>query len=177
MEDLFGTHNLGGIRTSKMALTGEEIANLKDIFKEYDLDGNGWITASELPKLLQALGQNPCAAERMRIMKKFDENRDGHLDFGEFVLFWSTYEGKKKPEEVDEELKAAFNFFDKDNNGTIDKFELSKVLTSVGRPEDRMKPAEVDELFREADTDGNGKIEYNEFLYILSGKHLTVYKP
>lgn len=48
--------------------------------------------------------------------------------------------------------------FDKDGNGTIDIKELRKVLTSIG---EKLSDEEVDTLFREADKNKDGKIQYN----------------
>lgn len=63
----------------------------------------------------------------------------------------------KNAESSEKELQASFKVFDKDNNGTIDKNELKKVLTSLG---EKLKDSEVDEMFKAADVNSDGKIQY-----------------
>ena len=59
--------------------------------------------------------------------------------------------------DTQKELENSFKMFDKDSNGTIDKKELKKVLTSLG---EKMKDSEVDEMFAAADVNSDGKIQY-----------------
>jgi len=60
----------------------------------------------------------------------------------------------------EEELKEAFNVFDKDGNGFISASELRHVMTNLG---EKLTDKEIDEMIREADVDGDGQISYEEF--------------
>lgn len=68
-------------------------------------------------------------------------------------------------EEQIQEFKEAFTLFDKDNNGTISKQELSTVMRSLG-----LSPSEqeVTDLMNEIDVNGNKSIEFSEFLTLMS---------
>ena len=65
------------------------------------------------------------------------------------------------PQDVDseQELKEAFKVFDKDGSGFISAAELRHVMTNLG---EKLTDAEVDEMIREADIDGDGQICYDE---------------
>ncbi|ETV68720.1 hypothetical protein H257_15315 [Aphanomyces astaci] len=66
-------------------------------------------------------------------------------------------------EEIDA-CRDSFVHFDKDGSGTIDKYELAKVLEAMGQ-----KPSE-EELFQmisEVDDDHSGEIEFPEFLRVI----------
>ena len=52
--------------------------------------------------------------------------------------------------------KEAFKVFDRDNNGFISAAELRHVMTSIG---EKLTDDEVDEMIREADQDGDGRID------------------
>jgi calmodulin len=50
--------------------------------------------------------------------------------------------------------------FDRDNNGFISAAELRHVMTSIG---EKLTDEEVDEMIREADQDGDGRIDCTYF--------------
>ncbi len=53
-------------------------------------------------------------------------------------------------------LTVAAQVFDRDNNGFISAAELRHVMTSIG---EKLTDDEVDEMIREADQDGDGRID------------------
>ena len=63
---------------------------------------------------------------------------------------------KMKDTDSEEEIREAFKVFDRDNNGFISAAELRHVMTSIG---EKLTDDEVDEMIREADTDGDGRID------------------
>lgn len=70
-------------------------------------------------------------------------------------------------EEQVSEFKEAFKLFDKDLDGKITSNELGIVMRSLGqRPTDQ----ELKNMVTIVDQDGNGTIEFNEFLNLMSHK-------
>ncbi|KAJ3737291.1 calmodulin [Lentinula guzmanii] len=70
-------------------------------------------------------------------------------------------------EEQVNEFKEAFSLFDKDGDGTITTLELGTVMRSLGQnPTD----AELQDMINEVDVDGNGTIDFNEFLAMMEKK-------
>ena len=72
-----------------------------------------------------------------------------------------------KDTDSEEELKEAFRVFDKDQNGFISASELRHVMTNLG---EKLTDEEVDEMIREADVDGDGQINYEEFVKVMMAK-------
>ncbi|CAM0949060.1 unnamed protein product [Alopecurus aequalis] len=63
------------------------------------------------------------------------------------------------------EFREAFAFFDNDGDGRISAEELSTVVRSLGQsPTDE----ELRDMVRDVDADGNGTIEFSEFLALMS---------
>ena len=68
---------------------------------------------------------------------------------------------KMKDTDSEEEIREAFRVFDKDGNGFISAAELRHVMTNLG---EKLTDEEVDEMIREADIDGDGQVNYKEFV-------------
>ncbi|KAJ2811529.1 hypothetical protein H4S07_002005, partial [Coemansia furcata] len=54
-------------------------------FKTFDENGDGFITKSELRKALDKFGMKPSDEDINEMMANADTNKDGHIDFKEFV--------------------------------------------------------------------------------------------
>ena len=103
----------------------------------------------------------------MRARKKFDKldaDGNGTIDFPEFLSLMAR---KMKDTDTEEELIEAFKVFDRDGNGLISAAELRHVMTNLG---EKLTDEEVDEMIREADLDGDGHINYEEFVRMMMAK-------
>ncbi|XP_058429290.1 calmodulin-2 isoform X1 [Marmota monax] len=70
-------------------------------------------------------------------------------------------------EEQIAEFKEAFSLFDKDGDGTITTKELGTVMRSLGQ---NPTEAELQDMINEVDADGNGTIDFPEFLTMMARK-------
>lgn len=61
-------------------------------------------------------------------------------------------------------VREQFDHYDGDKSGSISAKELRKIFTSLGEP---VSLASVKEMIREVDANGNGEVEFDEFLDIL----------
>lgn len=75
------------------------------------------------------------------------------------IEFLTMMARKMKDTDSEEEIREAFKVFDRDNNGFISAAELRHVMTSIG---EKLTDDEVDEMIREADQDGDGRIDCTE---------------
>eukprot|EP00949_MAST-11_sp_MAST-11-sp1_P004691 g4691.t1 len=74
-----------------------------------------------------------------------------------------------KDTDSEEEIMEAFKVFDKDGNGFISAAELRHIMTNLG---EKLTDEEVDEMIREADIDGDGQINYEEFVKMMMSKSI-----
>merc|ERR1739840_77486 len=70
-------------------------------------------------------------------------------------------------EEQIAEFKEAFSLFDKDGDGTITTKELGTVMRSLGQ---NPKEEELTDMINEIDEDGNGTVDFEEFLVMMAKK-------
>merc|ERR1711918_294243 len=70
-------------------------------------------------------------------------------------------------EEQMEEIREAFGLFDADASGMIDVRELKAAMRALGF---EVKNEELKKIVSDVDNDGNGTIEFAEFLEMMTGK-------
>ncbi|KAJ2455323.1 Calcineurin subunit B [Coemansia sp. RSA 2336] len=138
--------------------TAEEIQRLYKRFSKLDKDKSGTIDKDEFLSIPQ-LANNPLSA---RLIDIFDTDGGGDVDFKEFITGLSTFSSKGDKEE---KLRFAFKIYDMDRDGFISNGELFLVLKMmVGN---NLTPAQlqqiVDKTIREADKNGDGMIDFDEF--------------
>ncbi|MCS4558901.1 EF-hand domain-containing protein, partial [Shewanella sp. C32] len=61
------------------------MAELEQVFRRYDANGDGKISAEELASVLRALGAPLGPGEVRRMMDEMDSDRDGFVDLSEFA--------------------------------------------------------------------------------------------
>ncbi|XP_064623000.1 calmodulin-A-like [Lineus longissimus] len=142
----------------------EQIAEYREAFNFFDKDGNGHITCSELGTVMRSLGQNPTKEDLRKIISEVDVNGSTTIEFDEFCHMMNKQ--KLKCPHPGEDLKMAFKVFDKDGNGFISFEELKHVMTQLG---EKLTDEEVQEMIREADIDGDGRIDITEFVEMING--------
>ncbi|KAK1311058.1 Calmodulin-2 [Acorus calamus] len=119
----------------------------------------GSITLEELATVIRSLGQNPTEKELHDMIGEVDINGNGTIEFAEFLNLMANK--MKETDDTEEELKEAFKVFDRDQNGYISAAELRNVMINLG---EKLTDEEVDQMIREADMDGDGQVNYEEFV-------------
>lgn len=145
-------------------LTEEQIAEFKEAFQIFDKDGDGLITTKELGTVMRSLGQNLSEEELKTMIEEVDTDKSGTIDFQEFLglMAW-----KMKETDIEEELVEAFKVFDRDGNGLISAHELRFVMSTSG---EQLTEEDIEEMIREADENGDGYIDYEEFVRMMMSK-------
>ena len=113
---------------------------------------------------MKNLGQTPSEAELQDMINEVDIDGNGTIDFKEFLGLMAR---KMRDADTEEELIEAFKVFDRDGNGLISGNELQHVMNSLG---ENISQDEVEEMIKEADLDGDGYINYEEFVRMILNK-------
>ncbi len=70
-------------------LSNFRIRELKAIFNEFDADGSGFIDMEEAKEAMSST-LSLTEEEVENLIRGFDENGDGQLDYEEFVKLWNS---------------------------------------------------------------------------------------
>lgn len=145
-------------------LSEEEIKGLKQMFNNMDTDRSGTITYEELKTGLSKLGSKLSEDEIKALMDAADVDNNGTIDYVEFIT--ATMHRHRLDKE--DNLSKAFKFFDKDDSGYITRDELKQAMTEYGMGDE----ATIDEVIQDVDTDNDGRINYDEFVAMMTkGTH------
>ncbi|XP_015171352.1 PREDICTED: neo-calmodulin-like isoform X6 [Polistes dominula] len=151
--------------SSEYGLTEDQVAEFKEAFMLFDKDEDGTITMAELGVVMRSLGQRPSDTELRDMVNQVDQDGNGTIEFNEFLQMMSK---KMKGADGKDELREAFRVFDKNKDGLISSKELRHVMTNLG---EKLSEEEVDDMIKEADLDGDGMVNYEEFVTILTSKN------
>lgn len=151
--------NLTGRLITVDGLTETQLEKIKKSFHFFDKNDDGFIAVSEMERVMLALGENPTKAEIEVLVDEVDIDGNGQIDFNEFAAMMA-----RRFFEEEEEIRDAFRVLDRNEDGFITADELKYLMTNLG---EKLTDAEVAEMLRDADKDGDGKINYEEFVSMM----------
>ncbi|KAJ8764277.1 hypothetical protein K2173_006017 [Erythroxylum novogranatense] len=132
---------------------------LKQVFRYFDGDGDGKISALELRAYFGSIGEYMSHEDAQTVIGGFDGDGDNLLDFQDFMKLMKR-EGRDQDEE-DDDLKKAFEMFETERgSGRITPKSLQRALHRLGDTKSYDECVTMIECF---DTDGNGVLEFYEF--------------
>ncbi|KAL7197396.1 hypothetical protein ACSBR2_020019 [Camellia fascicularis] len=141
-------------------LSVEEVAGIKKGFQLMDTNNKGKINIDELRVGLQKLGSQVPESDLQILMEAGDVDKDGHLDYGEFVAI-SVHLRKMGN---DDHLLKAFKFFDQNRSGYIEIEELRDTLADEVETNNEEV---INAIMQDVDTDKDGRISYEEFASMM----------
>lgn len=127
----------------------------------FDTEGSGKIDVKELKVAIRALGFEPKKEEIKKMIADIDPEGSGKLSYEDFLSLMSA---KMAEKDSKEEILKAFRLFDDDETGKISFKNLKRVAKELG---ENLTDEELQEMIDEADRDGDGEINQEEFLRIM----------
>ncbi|CAJ1376623.1 unnamed protein product [Effrenium voratum] len=156
--------NAGGKKQKE--LTEEQKQEIKEAFDLFDTDGSGEIDSKELKVAMRALGFEPKKEEIQKMISDVDDDGSGTIGYEEFLKMMTHKILNRDPKD---EILKAFRLFDDDETGKISFKNLKRVAKELG---ERMTDEELQEMIDEADRDGDGEVNEEEFLRIMKKTNL-----
>ncbi|NWT41490.1 CETN2 protein, partial [Chroicocephalus maculipennis] len=150
----------------KLELTEEQKQEIREAFDLFDTDGTGNIDVKELKEsifmvAMRALGFEPKKEEIKKMISDIDKEGTGKISFNDFLVVMTQ---KMAEKDSKEEILKAFKLFDDDETGKISFKNLKRVAKELG---ENLTDEELQEMIDEADRDGDGEVNEQEFLRIM----------
>merc|ERR1712072_1254678 len=130
-------------------MTEAEVEEIREAFNYFDKDGSGTIDVNELKQAMQELG--------------FEAKNQ--IDFDEFLDMMCARVNKDNPEDI----KKIFRLFDDDSTGKISLKNLRRVAHELGED---LSDEQLRDMIARADMDGDGEINEEEFIRVMTTKTL-----
>mmetsp|Transcript_5873 Transcript_5873/g.12356 ORF Transcript_5873/g.12356 Transcript_5873/m.12356 type:complete len:613 (+) Transcript_5873:155-1993(+) len=146
-------------------LSEAELAELKAMFHAVDTDQSGTISVDELRQAMKKAGSKLTDDEIAEMLDTYDVDGDGTIDYSEFVTAMTNINKLNTVENI----QKAFMQFDKDGDGTITVDEVMIALQDCNVDIEKAK-----EIVKEADKNGDGQIDYEEFYAMMIQQDETV---
>ncbi|XP_054439804.1 centrin-1 [Pteronotus mesoamericanus] len=145
----------------KPELTEDQKQEVREAFDLFDADGSGTIDVKELKVAMRALGFEPRKDEMKKMISEVDKEGTGKISFNDFLAVMTQ---KMAEKDTKEEILKAFRLFDDDETGKISFKNLKRVANELG---ENLTDEELQEMIDEADRDGDGEVNEEEFLRIM----------
>lgn len=143
----------------------ELFKELKDIFEEFDTNGDGTLSYEEVKAGFEKYYSNQelASKELDEVIKKLDQDQNDCIEYEEFLrnIFNMQILLTK------ENLKLAFEAFDKDGNGVLTPDEIKEALGVLNDEDDGKENIVLRKILETMDADGNGEISFDEFYDIM----------
>lgn len=129
-------------------------------FRHLDADGDGKISSNELRSYFASVGEYMTHDDAQSLIRDFDGDGDELLELRDFERLVRSEE-----EEKEEDLKRAFEMFEVEKGcGFIGALGLQKMFGKIGYVKSK---DECMAMIRVFDVDGDGVIDYREFLRMM----------
>jgi Ca2+-binding EF-hand superfamily protein len=154
-----------------------ELDEFKALFNTYDTSGDGCLQSTEIMDLFKKVGINLRPYQLDSVIREFDNDDNGEIDFEEFVVMMIKLTSKKiRADCIDyneyltpamlDKYEKSFRHYDVDHSGSIGKDEIEKMFKDFGLT--HITGAVLDSIIDEVDKDKSGEIEFDEFCAMMS---------
>ena len=144
---------------SKKNIQEERQKLMNEIFDLYDTDHTGYVDIKDSLRMLASMGKKLEPEDENDFLIVADPNKEGVISKQNFlkgveILFTI-------PDTYLPEIKDAFDFFDKKNNGKISCKDFKEILV---KQTNEYTEKDAEELFKTLDLNSDGEININDFI-------------
>lgn len=139
---------------------GAACVQLERVFRYFDGNGDGKISAGELQSCVRAVGGELSAEEAEAAVRSSDMDGDGMLGMEDFKKLMEA-----NGEEKTRDLKEAFGMYEMEGSGCITPKSLKRMLSRLG---ESRTINDCKAMIRIFDINGDGVLSFDEFSIMMS---------
>lgn len=136
------------------SLSVEKRSEFERIYQVFDANSDGYLTQQEITEALEILGQAIAPSDRANLFDRLVDDVVTHESFIEWMAHWQDLD-------VTADLRQIFNLIDVDGSGHLSFDEFTQVVRCLNT---HASDAEIEAFVRQADTSGDGQIDFEEFI-------------
>ena len=149
----------------KVVLSDDQMDELREAFGLFDSANKGALDARELKAAIRAMGFGVKKEHVRKMMQDIGREPSqliSQTDFFEIMREKMQEKGSK------EEIMKIFQLFDDEHTGRITLRNLKRIAMEIGDPatEDELR-----EMISEADRDGDGALNFDEFYRVMKRRN------
>ena len=152
------------ISTENNYISEEIKADYMDAFNLFDTNHDGTINSQKIREIMQKFGKYPTEEQLQRLIANVAKYDSKKISFDDFVDMMEQLNKENDPEV---EILNSFQIFDVENSGLISNQDLFHIIRTFG---ETLTDKEIEEIISEADVDGDGYINYEEFVRMMITK-------
>ncbi|CAM9432011.1 unnamed protein product [Ectocarpus sp. 6 AP-2014] len=160
-----GGRNITSTAREELMMSATERAVAANLFFSFGTvgeDGEVTLQPHDLSRMLQSMGVVVSEDKLSQMVSRADKDATGCISEDDFLeaFDWLMSQGQDE-----RDYMAIFNMLDKDQNGYVDVDELTNLHSTT---KERLTVVEAKKILEVADTNGDGRMNYEEFLKLMT---------
>ncbi|XP_067649733.1 calmodulin-like protein 3 [Haliotis asinina] len=151
-------------------LSHEEKMAYTEMFLKVDAesgDGDGALTIDEFEKLLIFCGHRVSRADIARVFLQLDTDVNWKITLDEFLAVLPRLSPPDSADFAAARIRRIFDVYDVNKDGFVTQEEFQVIMSKAGQP---LSKIQIRDLIARCDKDGDGKLNFEEFLAIYVAK-------
>ena len=169
------------IEDAKIDLSSNQDFNAEDAFRLFESNDKGYLDKEDIKAGLNILGLNPSEKELNLLMKRFDLQKNGFINYADFFDMMIPFEKNTRQEVENRQPKSNFPNRSKDIFGENTIEALKKVFQLMIDYENKINDdrstlgtlrLKLNDIFALIDKEGKGFFENNEMMVYLANNEI-----
>ncbi|XP_046369694.1 calmodulin-4-like [Haliotis rufescens] len=147
-------------------LAHEDKMAYTEIFLKVDAEsgnGDGALTMDEFEKLMIFCGHRVPKADIARVFMQMDKDENWKITLDEFLAVLPRLSPPDSADFVAARVRRIFDVYDVNKDGYVTQEEFQIIMSKAGQP---LSQNQIQDLIATCDKDGDGKLNFEEFLTI-----------